>query len=91
MRGRVLRESARRIDLRQPSLVRPLRSARCAGQVSARLSEPDRLADLPPGLAARIVGFCEELRGEAINVGTYCSGAADAYSATNPYPGATRH
>jgi uncharacterized protein with von Willebrand factor type A (vWA) domain len=52
--------------------------------MSARASEPERLAELPPGLAARLVSFCEELRSEGIAVGT--SEILDAFEALEAVP-----
>ena len=43
-----------------------------------------RAADLPPGLAARLVAFCEELRGEGLAVGT--SEILDAFEALEAIP-----
>jgi uncharacterized protein with von Willebrand factor type A (vWA) domain len=44
----------------------------------------DTREDLPPGLAARVVGFCEELRREGLSVGT--SEILDAFQALESVP-----
>jgi len=52
--------------------------------VSTEASEPDQLAALPPGLAARLIAFCEELRAEGLSVGT--SEILDAFEALEAVP-----
>ena len=42
------------------------------------------MTQLPPGLAPRLVAFCEELRGEGVAVGT--SEILDAFSALETVP-----
>jgi uncharacterized protein len=49
---------------------------------SQRLQRPGE--ELPPGLAARVVGFCEELRSEGLRVGT--SEILDAFQALESVP-----
>jgi len=44
----------------------------------------ERATELPPGLAARLVAFCEELRSEGISVGT--SEILDAFEALEAVP-----
>jgi uncharacterized protein len=52
--------------------------------MSSRASEADRLAELPPGLAPRLVAFCEDLRSEGLSVGT--SEILDAFEALEAVP-----
>jgi len=47
-------------------------------------AEPERLDELPPGLAARLIAFCEELRNEGLGVGT--SEILDAFEALEVVP-----
>jgi len=42
----------------------------------------------PPGLAAKLLGFCEELRGEGVSVGT--SEILDAFAALDEVPWTSR-
>jgi uncharacterized protein len=46
--------------------------------------DTDKLDSLPPGLAARLVSFCEELRGEGVAIGT--SEILDAFEALEAVP-----
>jgi uncharacterized protein with von Willebrand factor type A (vWA) domain len=48
------------------------------------LARPAAADSLPPGLAARLVAFCEELRGEGVAVGT--SEILDAFEALQAVP-----